>query len=53
MGTINKTVALVFEGKHPSETIPSYSMFKMYKEAPIFIPVNITEESVGLVAQKR
>ena len=51
-GMINETVALVFEGKHPSKIIPSCATLETYEETPIFIPVNITEEAVESVAQK-
>ena len=49
MGKINKTVILVLEGKHPSETIPPCATSEMYEETPIFIPFNITEEAVESV----
>ena len=49
---INETVTLVLEGKIPSEIIPSCATLETYEETPIFIPVNITEEAVELVAQK-
>ena len=52
MGTINKTVTSVLEGKHPSKTIPSCATLETYKETPIFITVNITKESVESVAKK-
>ena len=45
-GAINKTVASVLEGKHPSKTIPSCDTLEMYEEMPIFIPVDIAEETV-------
>ena len=51
-GTINETVASVLEVKHPCQNIPSCAMLKTYEEAPIFIPINITEEAVELVASK-
>ena len=50
--TINETVTSVLEVKHSSETIPSCAMLETYKETPIFIPVEITEEAVELVARK-
>ena len=49
MGTINDTVASLLEVKHPRKTIPSCDMLETYKETPIFIPVNITEEAVESV----
>ena len=52
MGVINKTVVSVWEVKHTSETIPSCDTLETYEDTPIFIPVNITEESVELVARK-
>ena len=50
-GTINETVALVLEGKHPSETITSCATIETYKETPIFIPVDIMEEAIDLVVR--
>ena len=52
MGTINETAVSVLEGKHTSKTIPSYAALETYKETPIFILVDITEEAVESVAQK-
>ena len=52
-GTINKTVASVLERKNPSVTIPSCATLETYEETPILIPVDITEEVVESVAQKR
>ena len=51
-GTINKTVILVLEEKHPSETIPSCATIETYKETPIFIPIDMTEEAAESVARK-
>ena len=51
-GTINDTVTLVLEIKHPIKTIPSCFMLETYEETPIFIPVDITEEAVELVVRK-
>ena len=51
-GTINEIVASVLEGKHTSKTIPSCATLEMYEETPIFIPVDITEESAESVAHK-
>ena len=45
-GTINETVVLVLEVKHPIETITSFYTLEMYKETPILIPINITEEAI-------
>ena len=45
-GTINKTVASVLDGKHPSKTIPSCATLETYEKTPIFIPINITEDAV-------
>ena len=39
------------EGKYLSEKIPSCTKLEMYKETPIFIPVDIMEEAVELVAR--
>ena len=50
--TINKTVASVLEGGNSSETIPSCVTLETYKETHIFIPVDITEEVIELVARK-
>ena len=47
-----KNVALVLEGKHPHKKIPSCATLEMYDEIPIFIPVDIMEDAVELVAQK-
>ena len=45
-GTINETIALVSEGKHPSKTIASCDTLETYEETPIFISVDIMEEAV-------
>ena len=50
--TINKTVELVLEGKHLSETISSCDMLEIFEEMPIFITVSIMEEAVESVARK-
>ena len=50
-GTINETDILVLEGKHLSKTIPSCATLEKYEDTPIFIPVNITEESVESVVR--
>ena len=50
--TINDTVALVLDGKHPRKKIPSCATLETYKETLIFIPVDIMEEAVESVAQK-
>ena len=52
MGTINKNAASIFEGKHQSETIPSCAALEKYEETPIFIPVDITDNSVELFVRK-
>ena len=52
-GMIIKNVASVLQGGNYSRTIPSYATLETYKETPIFIPVDITEEAVESVAQKR
>ena len=46
MGTIDKTFASVLEGKYPSRIIISYVTLEMYKDMPIIIPFDITEEAV-------
>ena len=51
-GTINESVTLVLEGRPPSEKIPSCVTLESYEETPIFIPVDIIEESVEFVAHK-
>ena len=51
-GMVNKTAALVLEGKYPSEIIPFCATSEMYEGTPIFIPVDITEEAIESVAQK-
>ena len=52
-GTINKTPASVLEGKHPNEKKSCCDTLQTYDKTPIFIPVDITEDAVKLVAQKR
>ena len=52
MGTINKTVTSILEGKRMRKQIPSCDTLETYEETPIFIPVDITEEAVELVARK-
>ena len=52
MGIINKTVALILEVKNPSKTIPSSATLEMYKETPIFITLNITDEAIAPVSRK-
>ena len=51
-GTINETAVLVLEGKRPIRNILSCATLETYKEAPIFIPIDITEEAVESVARK-
>ena len=51
-GSINENIALVLEVKHPSEILSSCATLEMYKETPIFIPVDIMEEAAESVAQK-
>ena len=50
-GTINETAVLVLEGKRPIRNILSCATLETYKEAPIFIPIDITEEAVESVAE--
>ena len=38
--------------KNPSKNVPSCATLETYEETPIFIPVDITEEAVELVARK-
>ena len=52
-GMIKETVISVLEGKHPSKITPSCATLETYEEMPIFIPVDIMEESVESVARKR
>ena len=52
MRIINETVALVLAGKYQHGKIPSCATLKMCDETPIFIPVDITEDTVKLVALK-
>ena len=48
----NKQDRLIdLERKHQSETIPSCDTLETYEEMPIFIPINITEEAIELVAR--
>ena len=51
-GPINKNVASVLEGNHLHKTFLSCATLEMYNEPPIFVPVNITEDTVKSVAQK-
>ena len=51
-GTVNEILLSVLQGKLPSGTIPFCVTLETYEETPIFIPVNITEETVKLVAGK-
>ena len=50
-GNINETIALVLEGKHQHKTIPSCALLEMYDKRPIFISVDITEDTFELVPQ--
>ena len=50
-GTINDTAASVLEGKNTSKTITSCATLETHEEMPILIPVKITEDAVGSVAQ--
>ena len=52
MITMNETVTSVLEGKHLHEKIPCCATLEMYDETPIFIPADITEDAVKLVARK-
>ena len=52
-GDINSTVALILEVKYPHKNIPSCTTLETYNKTPIFIPVNITEDAVESVAQKK
>ena len=45
-GMINNTVESVLKGKYPGKTISFCAKLEMYKETPIFITVNVTEEAV-------
>ena len=49
---INNTVESVLKGKYPGKTISFCAKLEMYKETPIFIPVNVTEEAVYSVARE-
>ena len=49
--TINKNVTSVLKGGNYSENTPSYATLETYKEKPILIPVDITEEAKESVAQ--
>ena len=51
MGTINKTVVSVFEGKYISKTITACATLETYGETPIFISVKITKEVIESVAR--
>ena len=50
--TIKETVTSVLEGKYHRKTIPSCATLETYEVTPIFIPLDITDKSVELVAQK-
>ena len=51
--TINNTVTQDLEGKHQHKKIPSCTTLKTYGKTPILISVDITEDGVKSVAQKR
>ena len=48
---VNNTATPVFEGKYQRRTIPSRATLEMYKEMPIFVPIDITEEALEQVAR--
>ena len=48
---VNNTATPVLEGKYQRRTIPSRATLEMYKEMPIFIPIDITEEALEQVAR--
>ena len=50
-GTINKTVTLVLEIKHPIKIFLFCATLETYEETPMFIPISIIEESVESLAQ--
>ena len=52
MGNTNNNVASVLDRKHLHKKIPSFAALETYEKKPIFIPVNIMEDVVKLVAQK-
>ena len=49
---MDKTVAGVLVGKNPPEREPNCSTLEAYKETPVFIPMDITEDVVCFVAVK-
>ena len=51
MVIINKTAASVLEGKHPHEKIHSCATLEMYHKTPIFILVDITQDTVKYSAK--
>ena len=51
-GDIQETTSYVLAGKNPHKNIPTCSTLETYKEMPIFISVDITENAVNLVLWK-
>ena len=51
-GVINKSVTSVLAVKHLHKTNPVYYTLEANDESPIFIPANITEDMVELLAWK-
>ena len=51
-GFTEKTVAEVLAGKHPAEMKPLCYMMEAYKETPVFVTIDITEDVFELVARK-
>ena len=49
---MDETVASVLAIKHPHESPPPRSTLEVYKKMPVFIPVDITEDVVELVARR-
>ena len=52
IGATTKTAVSVLEGKHPRKTITSCATLETYEETSIFIPDDIAEEAVKLVARE-
>ena len=51
-GVTEETVKAVLAGKHPPPKISYCYTLEVYNKAPIFIPVDITEDVLKLVVHK-
>ena len=52
MGFMEKIIVEVLAGEHLSKRKPHCYTLEAYKETPAFIPIDISEDMVKLVAQK-